>query len=400
MSLTHVSPSQIQTYTNCPRLWAFQKLEGIKAPSTGAQNVGKAIHAAIELYQKTGRIDPCYKEFVEKFADVVATPKTCNLFIEHSIEFPIEPDADKDSLKMKGIIDRFVLEGKNLTISDIKTTSHFKYAKTSEELLTNIQMITYAYWAWEFYPQKIDELTIQHINIRKNNPDIKIVSAQIDYPTTYAGFIDIRDKAREMNNVAKQKPDVYSINGNADHCKAYGGCYFRDRCPEAGGVPMKNSELLGIKKADEIFEKVNNTPTVGLVVPIQSIIPPDGKLSTKIADPVADPKPAKHKISLQFNTKKRKIALISAICEDGIPLNGIDFHEWVAPHLHKFNTEHNTVDYRCIDYGKGTGLLQAYWRTISDTFPDVLILSQRHPDWEIFWAVAKSHYVVFRGVIG
>lgn len=44
----HVSPSQLDTFTRCPRQWMYRYAEGIKAPPRAAMITGKAGHKAAE----------------------------------------------------------------------------------------------------------------------------------------------------------------------------------------------------------------------------------------------------------------------------------------------------------------------------------------------------------------
>jgi len=53
LPVDHLSPSQISTYSQCPRRYYLQYVEGIRGPASGAMLRGTAVHAGVELnYQQ------------------------------------------------------------------------------------------------------------------------------------------------------------------------------------------------------------------------------------------------------------------------------------------------------------------------------------------------------------
>lgn len=67
----HLSASQIETYLQCPRRWAYRYIRGIRSPGSGATAQGSAWHAAIEHgYREViaGGALPSVRDLQEVFA--------------------------------------------------------------------------------------------------------------------------------------------------------------------------------------------------------------------------------------------------------------------------------------------------------------------------------------------
>src|SRR5688572_23078043 len=56
--LEYVSPSQLDAYRRCPRIWYYQQILGDREPSKPFFLKGDGIHKAIEIYSRTGEVLP------------------------------------------------------------------------------------------------------------------------------------------------------------------------------------------------------------------------------------------------------------------------------------------------------------------------------------------------------
>ena len=52
-----LSASQIETFSNCPRKWAWRYLEGVEDEPNKSAELGRAIHAELEKYLRGESID-------------------------------------------------------------------------------------------------------------------------------------------------------------------------------------------------------------------------------------------------------------------------------------------------------------------------------------------------------
>ena len=97
----YVSPSQIGNFaadlypdTACQRKWAFDKIEGLRSPSTPKQAFGTKVHKQIENWLKDGKLPDdseagkCAAQGIKP--GFLPTPQP-GLMLEHKIEVEIEP---------------------------------------------------------------------------------------------------------------------------------------------------------------------------------------------------------------------------------------------------------------------------------------------------------------------
>ncbi len=140
-------------------------------------------------------------------------------------------------------------------------------------------MLLYAYWLfqhgykdhkvigaglpWALAVEGIDAVKLSHLYIRtKGAAKAMRVDAEASWATVAKGFVDIEATGREMVELVKQvqqplpqhqdgvltlpatapgaacTPEhvLALVPGNGEHCGAYGGCHFRNVCPEANSI--------------------------------------------------------------------------------------------------------------------------------------------------------------------
>lgn len=244
---THVSPSQLETFidtgsSGCNRKWWFSKILGLPIPQSGSAALGSAVHAGQEKFIETGDpadVHPLAKgtlPLLEAFrANAAKAPG--KLLIEHALSRQL-----RNGLMMVGRIDLLDLTaGQDAwpLVHDWKTTSSPAYAKTPEELKSNIQGLVYANEAVILDIQKNGlpsdpkaprGVTFSHGYIPTKGgvpPFVRKVDIPLD--DIHSGWRRIVDITDTMIEVSKfQSPSA--VRPNKAACKAFGGCSFRERC--------------------------------------------------------------------------------------------------------------------------------------------------------------------------
>jgi hypothetical protein len=182
------SSSQVTDYRECHRLWALKKPCGHQEEKKNFQTTGTETHAEVEAFLHTGVL-PTGEHATKVKAAAAHLHRDPEQLIEHYIAFRMWPGGPV----MVGYIDqveppKMTTEGLVAGIVDHKTTSDFRYNKTPEELLSNTQLVTYAYWlyrlpkldvfwlpvppteAWRpVWEEGLDVVNLAHIYVKTKN---------------------------------------------------------------------------------------------------------------------------------------------------------------------------------------------------------------------------------------
>src|SRR5690349_21607931 len=127
-----LSVSQIETARTCMRKWAFQKIDKLVDPPKPATILGSAVHDQLEKYLRDGApINPRINagRIAMIGCQFLPPPKAPGMEVEKYFTIEIGPAL------FRGYIDLLLpLRDNALLISDHKTTSNFKWAKSAEDL--------------------------------------------------------------------------------------------------------------------------------------------------------------------------------------------------------------------------------------------------------------------------
>lgn len=216
-----LSASQIQTFSDCQRKWAWRYVEGIEEPPSPAAERGKEVHAVLEKYLSGGEID-----FTTEIGYIAAAglehlpkPGTPGLSIEQ--EFHFEGPSGHSYLGYKD------LEQLG-SVTDHKTTSDLKWQKTPEDLKKDIQATLYAVDYFRKYPEENDvELRWVYYQTR-NTRKSAITRLRVHQPETWQRFLEIEQIAEQMEVASSKR--ALDLPPNINHCSAYGGCPHQGRC--------------------------------------------------------------------------------------------------------------------------------------------------------------------------
>ena len=223
------SASQVDTYNTCNRKWWFNKILGIETPPHPSAVIGTEVHAQLEAYLEE-------KAPADSLGPIARTalpfaPKPGTVYIEQSIE---ELGLVAGGLPALGYIDVLDLTGDIPQVLDWKTTSNFRYAKTEDELLRNVQMSVYAR-ATLAMCDRLDvpeptNVRVTHVAMLTKAPhEARRTSALMPRKTIHENWSSIDRTVLSMRETATcETPDKVTPTKSA--CSAYGGCPFLDRC--------------------------------------------------------------------------------------------------------------------------------------------------------------------------
>lgn len=261
----HVSPSQLETFARCRRLWALTYGEG-RPPPTQAMEDGSAYHTEMENWLKFGTVPP--SAIVRAAVGYWPIPKTIpEEDIEHDFSMQI------GGVKVVGKID--VLNRILQKIGDHKFIGNVRWVKTPEELKRDIQARVYAWYAhyvlgwmlpikgqWVFTPKtQTPEAICVEFEIDKS--DLDEIEALILALSTEMGLIyDYRTPPMEVaprgvwieNGIVKGDLEEFGT------CKSYGGCYFRDRCSNGEGNMRQGQKDQGQEQIQPVADFAFNRP--------------------------------------------------------------------------------------------------------------------------------------------
>ena len=284
----HSSPSQVELYRRCPRLWYDSYILGLKAASTPAQELGTAVHAVLEAYLKDGTPPPDTTAGNIARVGLHLLPPPGVVRVEGKVEIPGAP------VPMVGIIDWIDEQpGAPLTIGDHKTASDKKWVRTKDQLEVDVQLMSYVHYGFSRHPDaKIAKALHTYFGTR-GEAWADQVSVLVTHKMVQNVWDGICETIRDMQaDAVKDEPAVKQI---PTACSAYGGCHLKSRCWGAGreqvvSVPVGAQVAEGqeLVQAAEAFSAITTVRSgkMALLDDLQKSI-----LGTSVT-PSAPPQPA------------------------------------------------------------------------------------------------------------
>jgi len=225
MTIRNVSASQVGLYERCNRWWWWERIAGHRGPPSEAMLRGSAIHKAIENYLLHGQIsDDEYAKFVVAVKPHLPALDQ-NVLVEKKVVIP----TGFDGIPWIGFIDLLEHERNPRRVSDYKTTSDFRYAKTPHELSTNTQLISYAKYCYDEGHTGPLEIGHLYIHTRRKTPQVKPVYVEVNQDHVESEWQKRLVTVGDMIQSATVT-DGESITPNPASCGMYGGCPHRARC--------------------------------------------------------------------------------------------------------------------------------------------------------------------------
>jgi hypothetical protein len=226
-----LSPSQIETYVSCRRKWAWRYIVGLQTPSNKSAELGTEVHEQLEVYLAGGQIDFSRDSgyIAQAGIHLLPTPPIAKKHIESEFTFTyrgIEFGGRRD-LSLPG------------QVWDHKSTGAMKWAKTREDLETDIQANVYAWSAFEEDPslEYVDLAWVYYQT--KSTRKAKKVELRMFRDNTRVAMDCISDIGQEMlNEYSKtetlddeaRKAYVKTLTPTVETCGSYGGCPYQGRC--------------------------------------------------------------------------------------------------------------------------------------------------------------------------
>lgn len=253
----HYSPSQVDTFDDCPRKWFFQTILRMRPEGDDATNWGQAAHKLVEQYLRTGQLPPTEEDGLhqinKRVTEYINKHLTRFAGRELSIEVPVQFVFDSPagvSRWVHGIIDVVDPSGGvegdrqfDLEIVDHKTMKSLFWALNGEQLKYNRQLLMYARGLLDKYPAKLIKLS--HGQLQREGP----ITSQLSSTLVTAEHVQRRwaqtlpligqmDELRQAYH-PRQVPTC-GTPGMHKNCKKYGGCPFLSVCVDAqvGGPKM------------------------------------------------------------------------------------------------------------------------------------------------------------------
>lgn len=251
-----ISASQIKTYLDCKRKWAWIYIANIRPPSGEAASFGQRTHSILEDYQKTGIAwDHTTEEgrVARKALQFLPAPDP-NALTEASFTFDTvrtgddRPVSEGRHLLFNGFIDLTLppnYEWEHTspypTIIDYKTCGTTQYALTVTTLPEDPQAVIYAYHAMAKYQTTHADLMWLYLPRRTSTP--LPVKVRLDWETTKTKFRKLEVLAREIERTHDAVTDPLTLPPTESSCDKYGGCPFKGRCNlQASKTPQQRQE--------------------------------------------------------------------------------------------------------------------------------------------------------------
>ena len=269
-----VSPSQINAYNDCPRLWWYQSVLGLPTPQRPSAALGTAVHEQLESYMDSGKLpdDSVAGKIAKPGLSLLPEPGTGWTEVKMHDEDTQDkwPKLFLSGLPVNGYIDLLNMTGERPLVLDHKTTSDLKYAKTAEELRSDPQMVIYGSFALSACASQgvsADAVDTGHVvYLTKGAPFAKKTTVTLDRKHLDAERAKLEVTVEQMKTHASARsPDA--VPGEPTSCSKYGGCFFQDRCRASGLIHSPTTFA-------EVFRKAASTPDNNTTESLMSPVDP------------------------------------------------------------------------------------------------------------------------------
>lgn len=223
----HISASQLATFKDCPRKWAFDKLDCVPRADTAATNRGKAIHAEVEAWYKHGTAP----ESPEAVALLTRLPgRSSDVHAEVDFDY-VWPWAD--GVAAHGFID--LVDLSTNTVYDHKTSKSLARAVKSEaELAVDAQTMLYGL-ALRVAKPVITEVNLQWTYVQTVSklgqpPPLQAVPVVQDQAMLDAAIRVWTPVVEELVQLKRRGGRAADVRADSSACYKYGPCHYRDQC--------------------------------------------------------------------------------------------------------------------------------------------------------------------------
>lgn len=406
------SASQHSAFQRCQRYWYFGWIERVPRITSPAQQRGKDIHTEGEHYLLTGELRDSeytelrlnYRPYVEAVVPHLPPPQHPDLIIEHELWLPAI-----EGVSWLGYIDIGFSGVDPLVIRDIKSTSNFRYAKTPKELSEDIQVLSYARWAYEV-ASYAGEIDLGHIYVKtekrvvRKRPKTKLVSCIVSQD--HVNEIWEREMVTvEKMLAASNAKSAHDLPPTTTACGMYGGCPFRERCGITSEMTVAGMFQLDKKGNAEMGNKFLDKLKKGKKTKKpEGIVPPDAPEretseeeseairaeATAKAEKAAKAKKAKAAKAKKTKTKKNGTTKAFVLYIDCMPKKDVGaeieptlFEDWFNPLVMKMNEavmdEKKLPSYLLLPYAEEKAMVQLAVQESIEDLPLAMVVTSGSP---------------------
>ena len=399
--LFYVSASQLQTYVDCPRKWAFGKLPVSPAvrkllmeivlpdryisdkitfnkrgsavvPSNKGAAKGTKIHAIAEAWFEKREVPPdtpegrIFLSGLEHWDDV---PVPCPDGVETAFKFKVD-----EGLGFRGFMDLCLPELS--LVGDHKTTKAKRYIKSEDELRNNIQSICYLYAMVKLFGVKEPKgrwvYYLTQGKAESHRRDFSLPVEELD-----ARWAEYVKDMKDMLDLRNKKVNPIEVKPNYGACNDFGGCPFRSVCSifreKNMTTPDQLLAKLRAKKPPAETPTCDDTLEAKLEesvrkAPAPTLNPPEAKQSLEELDnpPPVEEKPAK---PTKKKTKKAKAKKVPSelgaghltVLIDVLPTKGCEQFTHLSDLAHAAGLQvaegAKVPHWQMVEYGKGGAAL-------------------------------------------
>lgn len=220
-----ISPSQLSTFDQCQRKWAWEKIAGFRSPPTPSQILGVRVHAVFEAWLRYGT--PPNRKTLEGRIALRGLPQLPPPGVGRVEEqFYL---TTRSGMHYTGIADWIGWHPQiGAVVIDHKTTSAMKWAKTVQELAYDVQALLYATFAC--ISMQTDFVTLRWNYVQTNAKAAQLVEIVLSLAQIVERFPIVEQRAAEMTAHRKNRTHPLRVLPNPLACGNFGGCPHQERC--------------------------------------------------------------------------------------------------------------------------------------------------------------------------
>ncbi len=280
------SASSVSTFEACPRKWAFDKIDGIPREESPAATLGKLVHSQLErwLRDATPPDDSEAGRIADSALHLLPQPKTPGMTLEQHFEIEI------GGYQFHGYKDVQLIDPDGPTVFDHKSTSDFKWIKTRDDLVDDVQATLYA--ADAMFRTASPTCLLQWTYVRTRGPR---ASKKV---TAFVGRKEITPRlektvlsAAKMSAIIESGAKAADVEKNTKACNDFGGCPYLGICKPFAKENVSMASVADILNKVRAQKNGINPPPVE--PPPAPAVQPEAS-----AVPTATPEPAPAPIEL------------------------------------------------------------------------------------------------------
>ena len=222
-----LSPSQIEKYDRCKRLWALEYIGGIKPTPHPSAQLGTDVHTILEAWLMYGK-PPDIRTKAGKIAAkmIVNLPLPGTGITERQFWL-----ITRNGLSYTGKIDWSGIFYDWPTVVDHKTTSNLNYAKSAEQLHSDTQGLTYTIAGCMGFEVDEVQLLWNYGTTKDKEPIIVPSRTKVRLQLAVEKFENVVDPlAAEIVAARQSRRDPMSFPPTPSACGDFGGCPHQHIC--------------------------------------------------------------------------------------------------------------------------------------------------------------------------